>query len=270
MLMNRSSAFIARTGDPPSAFAASLKRYDGRRLVCGDQSGRTFPSSDLVRGRCQSYEASEVWLIPLASTCPVAWRYLMRHVSLHPSSFALPLWLRPRSSGHRHMPRQNRLRPVLRSRRKILGAPWRRKMARHSTSLGPLASLARSSVPGATGSPHDGQTIAGLAPQPRGRPHHAIAAARANEFDLGGIFQRMVGQSSPSANGASTWCLGFVFGGKVHVRPARSIFSNALNFRCSAIAAFMHSPCRNCPFRSPEGPPLLFALPCNPIGLLSD
>ena len=42
---------------------------------------------------------------------------------------------------------------------------------------------------------------AGLAPQPRGRPHHAIAAARANEFDLGGIFQRMVGQSSPSANG---------------------------------------------------------------------
>jgi len=74
-------------------------------------------------------------------------------------------------------------------------------MARHSTSLGPLASLARSSVPGATGSPHDGQTIAGLAPQPRGRPHHAIAAARANEFDLGGIFQRMVGQSSPSANG---------------------------------------------------------------------
>ena len=116
MLMNRSSAFIARAGDPPSAFAASLKRYDGR---CGDQSGRTFPSSDLVRGRCQSYEASEVWLIPLASTCPVAWRYLMRHVSLHPSSFALPLWLRPRSSGHRHMPRQNRLRPVLRTRRKI-------------------------------------------------------------------------------------------------------------------------------------------------------
>ena len=30
--------------------------------------------------------------------------------------------------------------------------------------------------------------------------------------------------------GTSTWCLGFVFGGKVHVRPARSIFSNALNF----------------------------------------
>jgi len=51
MLMNRSSAFIARAGDPPSAFAASLKRYDGRRLVCGDQSGRTFPSSDLVLGR---------------------------------------------------------------------------------------------------------------------------------------------------------------------------------------------------------------------------
>jgi hypothetical protein len=31
--------------------------------------------------------------------------------------------------------------------------------------------------------------------------HHAIAAARANEFDLGGVFQRMVGQHSSSANG---------------------------------------------------------------------
>ena len=30
---------------------------------------------------------------------------------------------------------------------------------------------------------------------------------------------------------------------RVHVRPARSIFSNALNFRCSAIAAFVRSPC---------------------------
>ena len=120
-------------------------------ILDGRLSMREIPS--------QSREALEVRFIPLASTCPVAWRYLMRHVSLHPSSFALPLWLRPRSSGHRHMPRQNRLRPVLRSRRKILGAPWRRKMARHSTSLGPLASLARSSVPGATGSPHDGQTM---------------------------------------------------------------------------------------------------------------
>jgi hypothetical protein len=42
---------------------------------------------------------------------------------------------------------------------------------------------------------------AGLAPQPRGRPHHAIAAARVNEFDLGGVFQPMVGQHSSSANG---------------------------------------------------------------------
>jgi len=239
MLMNRSSAFIARTGDPPSAFAASLKRYDGR---CGDQSGRTFPSSDLVRGRCQSYEASEVWLIPLASTCPVAWRYLMRHVSLHPSSFALPLWLRPRSSGHRHMPRQNRLRPVLRTRRKIS----RRAMAEEDGASFNLAWPAR--VFGALiGTGRDRLAArwtddAGLAPQPRGRPHHAIAAARANEFDLGGIFQRMVGQSSPSANGASTWCLGFAFGGKVHVRPARSIFSNALNFCRSAIAALVRSP----------------------------
>src|SRR5262245_36159192 len=56
---------------------------------------------------------------PLPSTCPVVWRYLMRHVSLHPSSFALPQWLRPRSNGHKRMPRQNRLRPSPRSRRKI-------------------------------------------------------------------------------------------------------------------------------------------------------
>ena len=28
----------------------------------------------------------------------------------------------------------------------------------------------------------------------------------------------------------------------IHVRPERSIFSNALNFRCSAIAAFVRSP----------------------------
>jgi hypothetical protein len=41
---------------------------------------------------------------------------------------------------------------------------------------------------------------AGLAPQPRGRPHHAIAAARANEFDLGGIFQLTLRE----------WCLNMV------------------------------------------------------------
>src|SRR5262249_23255386 len=56
---------------------------------------------------------------PLPSTCPVAWRYLMRHVSLHPSSDRLPQWLRPRSNGHKRMPPQNRLRRSPRSRRKI-------------------------------------------------------------------------------------------------------------------------------------------------------
>jgi hypothetical protein len=44
---------------------------------------------------------------------------------------------------------------------------------------------------------------------------------------------------------------------RVHVRPARSIFSNALKFRRSAIAALVRSPCRYCPFRAPGGPPLL-------------
>jgi hypothetical protein len=52
----------------------------------------------------------------------------------------------------------------------------------------------------------------------------------------------MVGQSSPSANGASTWCLGFAFSGKVHARAARSNFSSALNFCRSAIAALVRSP----------------------------
>ncbi len=67
----------------------------------------------------QMLDWAKVRLIPLGLTCPVAWRCLMRPVSLHPSSFALPLWLRPRSSGHRHMPPQSRLRPAPRSRRKI-------------------------------------------------------------------------------------------------------------------------------------------------------
>jgi hypothetical protein len=45
-----------------------------------------------------------------------------------------------------------------------------------------------------------------------------------------------------ACTGTSIWCLRFVLGGKVHVRPARSIFSSALNFRCSAIAALVRSP----------------------------
>src|SRR5262245_1766922 len=80
-------------------------------ILDGRLSMREVPS--------QSREALEVRFIPLASTCPVAWRCLMRHVSLHPSSFALPPWLRPRSNGHRRMPRQNRLRPSPHSLRKI-------------------------------------------------------------------------------------------------------------------------------------------------------
>ncbi len=42
--------------------------------------------------------------------------------------------------------------------------------------------------------------------------------------------------------GTSIWCLAFVLDGKVHVRPARSVFCNALNLRCSAIAAYVRSP----------------------------
>jgi NMT1-like family len=45
----------------------------------------------------------------------------------------------------------------------------------------------------------------------------------------------------PVSNATSTWCLEFVLGGKVHVRPERSIFSNALNFCRSAIAALVRS-----------------------------
>src|SRR5262249_22797591 len=80
-------------------------------ILDGRLSMREIPS--------RSREALEVRFIPLASTCPVAWRCLMRHVSLHPSSFALPPGLRPRSNGHRRMPRQNRLRPSPHSLRKI-------------------------------------------------------------------------------------------------------------------------------------------------------
>src|SRR6516164_8065486 len=80
-------------------------------ILDGRLSMREMPS--------QSREALEVRFIPLASTCPVAWRCLMRHVSLRPSSFAWPPGLRPRSNGHRRMPRQNRLRPSPHSLRKI-------------------------------------------------------------------------------------------------------------------------------------------------------
>src|SRR6266567_3552716 len=80
-------------------------------ILDGRLSMREIPS--------QSREALEIRFIPLPSTCPVAWRYLIRHVSLHPSSFALPPGLRPRSNGHRRMPRQNRLRPSPHSLRKI-------------------------------------------------------------------------------------------------------------------------------------------------------
>src|SRR5262249_60444105 len=41
------------------------------------------------------------------------------------------------------------------------------------------------------------------------------------------------------------------------------MFSNALNFRCSAIAALVRSPWRYWPFRLPGGPPLPLAPPCN-------
>src|SRR6516165_10583049 len=52
---------------------------------------------------------------------------------------------------------------------------------------------------------------------------------------------------------------------RVHARPARSIFSNALNFCRSAIAALVRSPCQYCPFRLPGGPPLPLAPPVAPI-----
>src|ERR1700730_4007218 len=92
-------------------------------------------------------QSHEVRLTPPASTCPVAWRCLMRLVSLHPSSFALLQWLRPRWSGHRHMLRQNRLRPAPRSRRKIS----RRAMGEEGGASFNLASPARVSLNDAGG-----------------------------------------------------------------------------------------------------------------------
>src|SRR5215813_7027188 len=111
-------AYVYGRSTEAEAMEAKQMTMDEARLVRGPTcildgrlSMREVPS--------QSREALEVRFIPLASTCPVAWRCLMRHVSLHPSSFALPPGLRPRSNGHRRMPRQNRLRPSPHSRRKI-------------------------------------------------------------------------------------------------------------------------------------------------------
>src|SRR6266700_2128253 len=96
----RYGAWGVERGLKAESWMAGLRKYAG----------------DFLR---RSREALEAGFIHLASTCPVTWRCWMRHVSLHPSSFALPPWLRPRSNGHRRMPRQSRLRPSPRSRRKI-------------------------------------------------------------------------------------------------------------------------------------------------------
>src|SRR5262249_31706588 len=96
----RYGAWGVERGLKAESWMAGLRKYAG----------------DFLR---RSREALEAGFIHLASTCPVTWRCWMRRVSLHPSSFALPPWLRPRSNGRRHMPRQNRSRPALRSRLKI-------------------------------------------------------------------------------------------------------------------------------------------------------
>jgi hypothetical protein len=75
--------------------------------------------------------------------------------------------------------------------------------------------------------------------------------------------RRRCGTGKQRPTSTSTWCLGSLLGGKVHVRPARSIFSNALNFCRSAIAPFVRSPWRYCPFHLPGGAPLPLAPPCN-------
>src|SRR5262245_61200870 len=98
----------------PSALAVT--RLTTRSNLVGCSTGM---SAGFAPRRILSTYSAARRAIPLPSTCPVAWRYLMRHVSLHPSSLALPPWLRPRSNGHKRMPRQNRLRPSRRSRRKI-------------------------------------------------------------------------------------------------------------------------------------------------------
>jgi hypothetical protein len=99
------------TREPPRHYAWSS--YAGlTRALCADK----FAHFDTKKFGAHDVAAQR--LIPLASTCPVASRCLMRHVSLHPSSFALLLWLRPRSSARRHMQPQNHSRPAPSSRRK--------------------------------------------------------------------------------------------------------------------------------------------------------
>src|ERR1700681_3716860 len=51
--------------------------------------------------------------------------------------------------------------------------------------------------------------------------------------------------------------------GFTHISQARRTFSSVLNFCRSAIAALVRSSRRYCPFRSPGGPPLPLAPPCN-------
>jgi hypothetical protein len=46
----------------------------------------------------------------------------------------------------------------------------------------------------------------------------------------------------PESNATPTWGPGFLLGGKVHVTPARSIFTNALNFRFSLCTCCRHYP----------------------------
>ena len=72
-----------------------------------------------------------------------AWGYTIEGRSLHPLSFALPQWLRPRSSGHRHMPPQSRLRPAPRSRRKISRRAMREEGGASFNLASPACALAR-------------------------------------------------------------------------------------------------------------------------------
>ena len=116
-------------------------------------ASRTHSRATLKFFRRRSRELPVKRLTPPVSTSPVAWQCLRRPVSLHPSSFALPPWLRPRSSGHRHMPRQNRLRRAPRSRRKISRRAMGRKVARHFA--GPRrVNAAHSSIPNHGSGPH--------------------------------------------------------------------------------------------------------------------
>jgi hypothetical protein len=80
-------------GAPAMSTTRPMVRAVGLARTQRITEGTAGPWANLNCSESRRWEADLMYLqascaIPLPSTCPVAWRYLMRHVSLHPWSFA--------------------------------------------------------------------------------------------------------------------------------------------------------------------------------------